>query len=661
MKRISVILLILMVSSTILPSSYIQTTSAEVVCCESIQYDLMFSGSSSNGLLSPFDSTLGTEQSAEVTSAITQTQEVARWSGQTNFGGEYPSHTATFTLPYRINDGAGVTINASIELRIGSEVNSGSTSLPQTFLPGSEGTLEIEIDVSSGTLSPEDSIIVIFTVQELLLPTGANPSIDFIWGTTEYRGSISLETPLFDLEINEPLVEGRSIHTPVKFNSGYGAQLISESNFEFYAGGNLIEQLPVSTQGNILTWTWNADNNLEDGQYSFEIKVSFQNGTSVMASTEINIEFGESEGNNYFYPLSEPIRTGGTDLDVLVEVEMSNDIEKTITLTLKENVAFWMRWGIDNMGNPSLNSTSWLKNLEPTNSDYYQNRIIDNAEVSSFEQQIRQTELNNFLSQGLGLDTRRLLGLERAEFDYVGIDVLLNGDDTVSNTPINLVLKTRETNTAGNEHLMLDNFIKPYFDENDRIWTTINFKFELKTDAINGVFVRDVTGVEVTQTRLIFTEKVVATTSFSQSDDPLLWVQQGGNPIESPLAIFLIGFTIALLGLIISGIISRGKNKILLLSEIIILFSVGFLLYFLSLEFIIVFGSALLSSGLWIITAVMTGTKNNSTDSNSSYSNQGDITSFDCPNCSTELGIHSNERPLRIRCNNCKKVLKIVD
>ena len=42
---------------------------------------------------------------------------------QTNFGGEYPSHTATFVLPYRINDGAGVTINASVELRLGSEVN----------------------------------------------------------------------------------------------------------------------------------------------------------------------------------------------------------------------------------------------------------------------------------------------------------------------------------------------------------------------------------------------------------------------------------------------------------------------------------------------------------------------------------------------------------
>ncbi|RAH16603.1 MAG: hypothetical protein CMB56_000740 [Methanobacteriota archaeon] len=657
MKRFSTILLILMISSILVPSNHLGINSGEVVCCDAIKYDLLFSGTSNNGQLSPFESTLDVQQSAEVTSAITQTQEVARWSGQTGFAGEFPSHTAIFSLPYKINDGAGVTINASIELRLGSESNIGSTSLPQTFLPGDSGTLEVNIDVSGGTLTAGDTILVIFTVQELLLPTGANPSIDFLWGTDSYRGYISVEAPLFSVDINEPLIEGRSVHIPVKFDSGYGAQLIAESNFEFNAGGNLIQQLPVSTEGNILTWTWNAENGVDDGTYSFEIRINFQNGTEISATTEFDIEFGDTQGNNYFYPLSEPIRTGGTDLDVLVEVEMSNDIEKTITLELKENVAFWIRWGLDNMGNPSLNSTSWLNNLNPANSDYYQNRIVDNAEISNFEQQIRQNELSNFLAQGLGIDSRRLLGLERADFDYVGIDILLNGDDTVSNTPVNVVFKTRETSTAANEHLMIDNFIKPYFDDNDRIWTTVNLKFELKTDAINGVFLSDATGIDVTQTRLIFTEKIVATTSFTQSDSPLLWVQQGGNPVESPIAIFIISLGIALIGLIISGVISRGKNKIILVSEVIILFSVGFLLYFLSLEFIVVFGSSFLSSGLWILTALMTGSKNNL------YSNLDDenITSFNCPNCTTELKISSNERPIRIKCEGCKKVLKIVD
>ena len=133
----------------------------------------------------------------------------------------------------------------------------------------------------------EDSIIVIFSVQELLLPTGQNPSIKFLWGTTQYRGAISIEAPLFDIDIEEPIIEGRSAHIPVKFNSGYGAQLIAESNFEFYANGNLIEQSPVSTQGNLLTWTWATDISVDDGKFPFSIKINFQNGTTAVSYTHL--------------------------------------------------------------------------------------------------------------------------------------------------------------------------------------------------------------------------------------------------------------------------------------------------------------------------------------------------------------------------------------
>jgi len=469
--------------------------------------------------------------------------------------------------------------------------------------------------------------------------------------------------------MQDPLIEGRSAHIPVRFNSGYGAQLISESNFEFYANGNLIEQLPVSTQGNILTWTWMAESNINDGDFPFEVKINFQNGTTVNAGTSFDIEFGESEGNNYFYPLTEPIRTGGTDLDVSVEVDMSSDLEKTITLNIRENVAFWIRWGLDNMGNPSLNSTSWLRNLAPANSDYYQNRVIDNPEVSSFEQQIRQIELNNFLNQGLGIDSRRLLGLDRADFDYVGIELLLNGDDTVSNTPVIIIFKTRQTNTAGDEHLLLDNFIKPYYEESDRIWSTINFELILKTDSITGVFLTDSTDIEVSQTRLIFTEKITASTSFTQSDSPLLWVEQSSTPIESPLAVFLICTGIALGGLFIAGFIARKKKKLMLISEIIIMGSVGFILYFLSMEFIVVLIAAILSSALWILTAIISGSNDEDYNSDAGVLDNNarrslednEYSTFDCPNCSTEISITSDERPLRISCPGCNKILKIVD
>ena len=140
-----------------------------------------------------------------------------------------------------------------------------------------------------------------------------------------------------------------------------------------------------------------------------------------------------------------------------------------------------------------------------------------------------------------------------------------------------------------------------------------------------------------------------------------------GSPLESPLAIFLISSVIALLGLIVSGFLSRGKNKIMLISEIIILISLGFILYFLSIEFIVVLVAAASSSTLWVITAIFAGS------SNSNYLPDNDLltdteglsseeyTSFNCPNCDSKINITSNERPLRISCTGCGKILKIVD
>ena len=108
--------------------------------------------------------------------------------------------------------------------------------------------------------------------------------------------------------------------------------------------------------------------------------------------------------------------------------------------------------------------------------------------------------------------------------------------------------------------------------------------------------------------------------------------------------------------------ISREKNKIILISEIIIFNAVGFLIYFLSLEFIIVLISAVSSSGLWILTAMMSGTKDSGVYSSTRTDTlNSDYPSFDCPNCSTAISITSNERPLRITCSGCDKVLKIVD
>ena len=118
-----------------------------------------------------------------------------------------------------------------------------------------------------------------------------------------------------------------------------------------------------------------------------------------------------------------------------------------------------------------------------------------------------------------------------------------------------------------------------------------------------------------------------------------------------------------------SGFCARGKNKLILITEIIIVTSVGFLLYFLSIEFVIVLISAISSSTVWTLTAMMSHSKEEYINSGAGVLNNSvniqlesdQYTSFNCPNCTTVLSITSDERPLRISCTGCNKVLKIID
>ena len=658
-------------------TSLISTASGEEVCCDSIRFDLLFSGPSSSGQLSPFESSQGTEQSTRISSAIAQETEVGRWSGQLNFGGPVSSSTWNFVIPYRVDNAIGVSINATVEVRIGSEVAIGETGLGQTFLPGEEGTLSIDIDVGSMTLLPNDAILAIFSVRELLLPTGNDPSVEFIWGTEEFLGLISAELPLFDVDMNDPIVEGRSVHFPVRFDSGYGSQLVAESSFGFSADGDDIAEQPVLTSGNMLTWTWNVDSGLDDGTYQIEISISFQNGTNIVVSEEFSLQFGDDSGSGTFYPLTEPERFGASELQVSIQAEMGTDLEKTITMYFEDRVAFWLRWGIDNMGNPNLNSSSWLKALDPAHDDYFQNRELDQNEVNSFEQQLRQSQLTDFLGKGLGLETRRLLGMDREKFDYVGVEILLHSDSSVSNTGVTIIIRTRQSDTAGQEQLLLDNFIKPQFDESSKIWESVSFELELRTDAFTGVFLRDVTGVEASQTRLILKEVISASVTFTQADQPRIWVQQSSTPVESPMIVFLICTTVALAGLFAAMFIARSKRKLVLFTEVILLGTLGFVAYFLSIEFLIVLALAVIASAVWVVTAMMaspagddiyddlfdpvpTGGRPGRSRRRSLDTSAPALPTFDCPNCGTSNPITSDERPLRIPCPGCDKVLKIV-
>ena len=700
-KRIITFLMVTLFFTSILPNlisiEYSDTASAEVVCCSSSEFDFMFAGSGTSATMSPFDSILGNEQRKEVSSSVAEESEIMSWSTSLNFGGTYPQADWKFSIPYSVNNAAGIQLNASVELVIGDSTFIEFTQSPQLYLPEGEGNIEINIPVTQGSISSNDQITVRFSVQSLVFVVPGNEaSTEFIWGTSDHRGHISANLQILSIDMLDPIIEGRNVHFPVVLISGFGLQLQSESQFTFKAGGIEITNIPVVEQNGQdikLTWTWNANSELSDGDYVGNISILLQDGgVPIQAQKSFPIKFTEGDDTGItFYPSTEPVRYGDNALDVKIDVEVDSDeIKRTITLELSSKVSFWLRWGVDNMGNNELNSSSWLRELNPGPSEYYKNKKVDSNEIQSFVEQLKSDDLTTFLHYGLGLEPNRLLGKERSSFERIDIDLELGDDDTVSNTPVKLLITTLETGTMGGTHTLVESFIRPQVDLSKVIWKTAQIEIKLTTSMISGLSSITEEGIDTTHTRLIFQESLSANIDFNDEDIFRISFVQSNSPIESPLIIFIICAFILVCSLVLSSILVKSKNKIPLIIEVVVCGLIEFVVYFLAMPFIFVLGIAVFSGIIWIITAILLPKRIENEDENeienlprsrrrktdnkgstNSNKNRGerrslggkqrDIPTVLCPKCNTKNPVSSNERPLKLPCGGCGTVLKIVD
>ena len=62
-------------------------------------------------------------------------------------------------------------------------------------------------------------------------------------------------------------------------------------------------------------------------------------------------------------------------------------LAQTTILTIEGEMAFWMRWGLDHLGDETIPLSNVLKNFDGgnVNDDERGSRVIENAEISQFE------------------------------------------------------------------------------------------------------------------------------------------------------------------------------------------------------------------------------------------------------------------------------------
>ena len=129
--RLAFFLSVLLTATVLLPmvSEVSADTSEEVmVCCDASPVELYLLGSDSQRKLTPFISELGEEsQSITLETSVSSQESLGRWMMPNLWGGVIPSSTWTFSIAYTVENAAGVQINATATVNIGSKSFSAQT------------------------------------------------------------------------------------------------------------------------------------------------------------------------------------------------------------------------------------------------------------------------------------------------------------------------------------------------------------------------------------------------------------------------------------------------------------------------------------------------------------------------------------------------------
>ena len=677
MRTIQPILLCAIILLSCIPVYEVGADSVEV-CCESGPIELYLIGPAASGDLTPFESELVTEsEEVTISDAIAQQKEIATWSINPAWTGSYPSSTWDFSIEYEVVNAGGAQINASVTVDIGGEQFIGTTDQSNSFLATGTGQLSISINVDSGSIPSSTDISVRLDAQTVVFSVpGADAGLTFRWGGDGDESTITADIPLVDLLIEEPVTEGMDVHISVVVATPFGqlaaahAHSLGISVFDSIGDNNgEVSGDPIGTTSGEyvrLTWTWRA--NMEGIQnITVEANIQLQLGSPTMSgSTEFMIDTIDdgNEGGGGFYPPGEPVRTNGDGSPLTVKMDMELDtkdgfliMERNIQLNIDGDIAFWMRWGMDNMGSDDTSLTQPLRIFKSVSEDEMKNRVIDDIEASGFETQMIGLAVT-YMNDGMALELEELIGNDVQDLERISFDLDLQGEKRVIRHPLTLTITTLEILDQNEVTTLVRNFI---IVQPAPIWSEIDMSISIKTGMMSSLTGADIKGeetLELTHRRTPFGESIeISATGLEPSATFTLSAMPTTNPLNAPLSLTVITIVIILGGLWFSLRLTKNKRRSALWIEMILIPATMLTLYLAYPPFIVGVVAAIAAT-IWTITAIASPRRKGIPASDA---NQSNFPIIECPACNTPNPITTESRPFRMPCGGCSRVLKIVE
>ena len=666
MGRANVVVVVLLL--TIIPFLPLQEVSANqsIVNPGPIEHTLFFIGeadSTNSGSMTPSQSSLNNLIETEVANEASAGR-VKLYSFETSIAsnGIIPEGTWTHRLNYRVEGGSTAAANWTVETQIAGE----TFSETQFSVAGRGPTFEMDVEIDELVVNQGEQIIVSFYLENGVIWSSPddNSKMFVSWGGPESTAGIVVDAPLLEIGMMEPNVDGNEVFFPIQFYSSFANELAKSEDMIAKINGNTIQGDPyISTISNgvEVVYVWDAEGYLS-GDYSLNLTIQPQDGVDIQVAITHNLSLdGNSGSGDGWYPSNEPVRTGGSSIHVQIEVNQVNErLERTSTLEIEGAVATWLRWGLDNIGNESLDSTSWWRELSSSGgiigADGLNNRQVDDAELELLINHLTSggRDLADFLDRGLALESKAILGGD--PFDLEGaLDIQIDLQDKISFGPEPISIKIRSSTVLEpGSFVFIESFVR---SQSKTYWTEVSLDASLSTNPLQGISNVYSEEIDVSHLRLGIAENVrVSFTSDERMDDFRVTITPATSFIDGPLTGIFLVFIIMLLSGTVSIRGTRNRSRApsifwLLLSTVIL-----FILYIIGIRMSIVLGAGIGSFAMALIIIFIS--PKHRIDGLDDIPDKK-IPVIDCPICKQTNPIPSDERPLRLPCGGCGRILLI--
>ena len=665
LRALTLVSVLLMMSAAPLVAS----AQGEVTCCNSTDFRLYLMGEPDDGTLTPFQEDLESDSSDSkstlVTPSILSEIKIGTWEVTWGTGGNYENSTWDFTIPYEVEGAAGVTINSTLEVRIGGSFYDGDGGL-NPFLSGS-GLLQVSVDVGSGEVNDGDRVQISLTVRNLMFSQpGDDAGVRFLWGSEAHDAHISLRFPLVDIEMKDASVLGNLVYLPIVLKSGFDDRMWSGSTGGISVQGSQVSQMPIATgvEGGVeVTFFWEAPDEFESGTINVDFQLSPQDGLQISKSKSHEIVIGEDDDDTGgWYPANEPLRTGGSSLDLEINAVWDGyEVQREAIIRFDGSMSQWMRWGLDNIGNQTLGSNSWWRNLnsysDSVPSDDRHNGRVDDSELLALQGHLTgsASNLRSFMSNGLYIEVESILGVNPIELGPSEITVDMGATRAFSADAITITIDTSYNydSSEGSRQIFVETFVRASQDD---YWTEIGLTAELKSTLFDDLGAVASEEIQYKHRRWVVLEVI----TIEEDDlDPDLDFRVEYQPSGFILYGVLIGAAMSVLflsvGIGFAMSLTKRRTSVPALVTVVTLGCLALVIYVLGMPMPIVFGVSL-ASVLLVFPVALVSPRDETVQK---MTKQARGPSIQCPVCSNKVTVESDVRPLRMECPSCENMLRI--